>query len=208
MDQVFSEYVRIGKALSSEKRIELLHRLTHGEKTVEQLAKISNMTIANTSRHLQVLKEANLVENHKDGKYIYYRISTNRIESLLNEIHLISEEQSPKLRYIEDQFDQSDPFIKVLSAEKAMDLEEKQDVQLVDLRVSKEFELEHIENALNIPYHKLENSIDLLQKNQPIILYCRGRFCPYANQASAYLNKLGFDAYSVNITHFEWHRHN
>lgn len=204
MDQVFSEYVRIGKALSSEKRIELLHRLTHGEKTVEQLAKISNMTIANTSRHLQVLKETNLVENHKDGKYIYYCVSSKRIKKVLNEIHLISEEQSPKLRYIEEEFDQSDPFIKVLSLEKVKELEKNQEIQLIDLRITEEFELDHLDFAMNIPYHTLETSLDKLNKDLPIVLYCRGRFCPYANQASAYLNKLGFEAFSLNITHFEW----
>lgn len=206
MDQVFSEYVKIGKAISSEKRIEILHRLIHGSKTVEQLARISDMTVANTSRHLQVLKEANLVNSFKDGKYIVYSISSDRIEHILNDIHLLSEEQSPKLRYIEAEFDQSDPFIKTLSVKEAIVLADQKEVQLIDLRIPKEFSLDHIQDAINIPYHQLENNIDCISKDIPIILYCRGRFCPYANQASAYLNKLGFEAYSVNMTHFEWQR--
>lgn len=206
MDQIFSEYVKIGKVLSSEKRIELLHCLIHGTKTVEQLAKISDMTIANTSRHLQVLKEAHLVTISKQGKYIYYSIASDRVEKILNEIHLISEEQSPQLRYIEEQFDLSDPYIKIMSVDEAVALSEERQVQLVDLRVFKEFDQDHIDGALNIPYHQLETSLELLRKDQPIILYCRGRFCPYANQASAFLNKSGFEAYSVNVTHFVWQR--
>ncbi|MGT2910834.1 ArsR/SmtB family transcription factor [Streptococcus cameli] len=206
MDQIFNEYVKIGKALSSEKRIEILHRLIHGSKTVEEIARISDMTVANTSRHLQVLKEVNLVTTTKKGKYICYRVASDRVERILNEIHLLSEEQSPSLRYIEDSFDQSDDQMKVMTLDDAITLSEKSPIQLVDLRSHKEFEKDHIDGAVNIPYKELPTRYEELGEEEPVILYCRGRFCPYANQASAFLNRHGYDAYSVNVTHFDWRR--
>ena len=206
MDQIFNEYVKIGKALSSEKRIELLHRLVHGAKTVEQLARITDMSVANTSRHLQTLKEANLVAISKQGKYVYYTVATSRVENMLNELHLLSEEQLPSLRYIEETFDKSDEAIKTLSLSEALEIFEHEKVQLVDLRCEKEFLEDHMPNAINIPYSELEERLEELDKECSLILYCRGRFCPYTNHASAYLNKLGYNAYSVNVSHFDWRR--
>lgn len=206
MDQIFNEYVKIGKALSSEKRIEILHRLVHGSKSVEELARISDMTVANTSRHLQLLKEASLVTTNKKGKYICYAISSNYVEKLLTDIHLLSEEQSASLRYIEQTFDQSDTDMQVLSLDEAIALFEDTSVQLVDLRAAKEFERDHMAGAVNIPYTELRDRYRELGETEPILLYCRGRFCPYANHASAFLNKQGYQAYSVNVTHFDWRR--
>ncbi|WP_349989017.1 ArsR/SmtB family transcription factor [Streptococcus handemini] len=206
MDQIFKEYVRIGKALSSEKRLELLHRLIHGPKSVEQLARMTDMSIANTSRHLQVLKEASLVTLKKEGKYVWYSVSSNMVERLLQDIHQISEEQSPMLGFIEQQFIASDDQIKTIDLAEAKNKVFARQAQLVDLRSEVEFELDHVEGAVNIPYAVLEDNLEKLNKDKTIILYCRGMFCTYANQAAAVLNKSGFEAYSVNGTHFDWKR--
>ncbi|HFH9836818.1 TPA: ArsR/SmtB family transcription factor [Streptococcus suis] len=206
MDQVFLEYVRIAKALSSEKRLEILHRLIHGPKTVEQLTKMTDMTTANTSRHLQVLKEASLVTIEKDGKYIWYSISTPTVEKLLYNIHSISEEQSPMLDWIEKSYLNQDEAIQTIGLDEAKNKVFTSQAQLVDLRSVSEFELEHVDGALNIPFNQLEEQLEKLQYDKPIILYCRGLFCTYANQAAAYLNRKGYNAYSVNGTHFDWKR--
>ncbi|MGT2949697.1 hypothetical protein BU202_00020 [Streptococcus cuniculi] len=206
MDQIFKEYVRIGKALSSEKRLEILHRLIHGPKSVEQLARMTDMTIANTSRHLQVLKEASLVTLQKEGKYVWYRVSSEMVEHLLRDIHQISEEQSPMLSFIEQQFIATDDQIKTIDLAEAKNKVFARQAQLVDLRSEVEFEIDHVEGALNIPYAVLEDNLEKLDKDKTIILYCRGLFCTYANQAAAVLNRSGFEAYSVNGTHFDWRR--
>ncbi|MGT2715867.1 ArsR/SmtB family transcription factor [Streptococcus respiraculi] len=206
MDQIFKEYVRIGKALSSEKRLEILHRLIHGPKSVEQLARMTDMTIANTSRHLQVLKEASLVTLQKEGKYVWYSVSSEMVERLLRDIHQISEEQSPMLEFIEQRFIATDNQIKTIDLAEAKNKVFARQAQLVDLRSEVEFEIDHVEGALNIPYAVLEDNLEKLDKDKTIILYCRGLFCTYANQAAAVLNRSGFEAYSVNGTHFDWKR--
>ncbi|MGT2742746.1 ArsR/SmtB family transcription factor [Streptococcus plurextorum] len=206
MDRVFLEYVRIAKALSSEKRLEILHRLIHGPKTVEQLTRMTDMTTANTSRHLQVLKEASLVTIERDGKYIWYSISTPTVETLLSAIHSISEEQSPMLNWIEQSYIDQNQAIRTIELEEAKNKVFSSQAQLVDLRSASEFELEHVAGAVNIPFNQLEEHLEELQRDKPIILYCRGLFCTYANQAAAYLNKKGYDAYSVRGTHFDWKR--
>lgn len=206
MDQVFKEYVRIGKALSSEKRLEILHRLVHGPKSVEQLSKMTDMSIANTSRHLQVLKEASLVKLKKEGKYVWYSVSSEMVEHLLWDIHQISEEQSPMLTFIEQQFIATDDQIKTLDLTEAKNKVFAHQAQLVDLRSEVEFEIDHVEGAVNIPYSILTEKLSKLDKDRPIILYCRGLFCTYANQAASILNRNGFEAYSVSGTHFDWKR--
>lgn len=206
MDQVFLEYVRIAKALSSEKRLEILHRLIHGPKTVEQLTRMTDMTTANTSRHLQVLKEASLVSIERDGKYIWYSISTPTVEKLLSDIHSISEERSPMLEWIEKSYIEQDKAIQTIGLDEAKDKVFSSQAQLVDLRSVSEFELEHVDGAVNIPFSQLEEHLEELKRDKPIILYCRGLFCTYANRAAAFLNKRGYHAYSVSGTHFDWKR--
>lgn len=206
MDQIFLEYVHIAKALSSEKRLEILHRLIHGPKTVEQLTNMTDMTTANTSRHLQVLKEASLVTMEKEGKYVRYSVSTPTVEKLLSTIHSISEEQSPMLNWIEQSYVSRDQTMQTMELEEAKDKVFTSQAQLVDLRSESEFELEHVDGAVNIPFNQLEEHLEKLQRDKTIILYCRGLFCTYANQAAAYLNKKGYHAYSVNGTHFDWKR--
>ncbi len=206
MDQIFKEYVRIGKALSSEKRLEILHRLIHGPKSVEQLARMTDMSIANTSRHLQVLKEASLVSLKKEGKYVWYRVSSEMVEHLLRDIHQISEEQSPMLGFIEQQFIATDDQMKTIDLAEAKNKVFARQAQLVDLRSEAEFHIDHVEGAVNIPYAVLKENLEKLDKDKIIILYCRGLFCTYASQAAAILNRSGFEAYSVNGTHFDWNR--
>lgn len=206
MDQVFNEYARIGKALSSDKRLEILHRMIHGPKTVEQLSDMTDMSVANTSRHLQVLKEASLVVLQKEGKYSRYSVSSHKVEQLLALIHQISDEQTSMLQFIEQKYINTDDYIKTIDLSEAKAKVFEQQAQLVDLRSKVEFDIDHVEGAVNIPFKSLSDNFDKLEKDRPVILYCRGLFCVYANEAAALLNKNGFQAYSVSGTHFDWNR--
>ena len=206
-NSLYSGLSKIGKCLSSEKRIEILDLLVQGSKTVESISNETGMSIANTSRHLQVLKDGNLVISEKKGNYVVYEIANTQIIDLVYLLIGVGEQQLADIQRIHNEFNDSCMKIRPITLEQAYEMAKDREALIIDLRPEDEFNSSHIENAINIPMKNLEKNLKKLPKDKEIIVYCRGRNCAYANLASKLLNDNGFHAYSLNQSYYDWQKY-
>lgn len=203
-DNLFQHFAKVGKALSSDKRLELLQLLSQGPKSVEHLAKVTGSGIANISKHLQVLIESRLVKNRKQGTYIYYELAGPPVTELLHTLWRVSESQLSDIRMLKDSFSRQFDDVHILGLS---ELREKMDggsVILIDVRPKEEFDAAHIPGAISIPLSELEHHFSALPQDAEIAAYCRGPYCVYAAQAARLLNERGYRAFRVEEGVFEW----
>lgn len=200
-NQLYRELARLGKGLASDRRLEILNLLTQSPKSVEMIAKETGTSVANTSRHLQILKNSHLVKTAKDGNRVIYRLGSTKIVQLIQLLISVGEDELSEMQIIEREFDHVEG-VKTVTLDKAID--EQKDSLLLDVRPSDEYDAGHIKGAINIPLDQLESNLDQLPRQRQIIVYCRGRLCAYSNQAARYLNEQGFNARSLNNTYQEW----
>ncbi|WPC19266.1 metalloregulator ArsR/SmtB family transcription factor [Pediococcus inopinatus] len=200
-NQLYSELARLGKGISSDKRLEILDLLTQSSKSVDSISKEAGISVANTSRHLQVLKGSHLVKTVKDGNRVIYSLTSKKIGKLIHLLVKIGEEELSEMRAIEQQADH-EKGVKIISLEQAFSW--RRNSVLLDVRPVDEYEAGHVDGSINIPLSELENNYDKLPKGKRIIVYCRGRLCVNSNQATRSLNEHGFDASSLNSSYQEW----
>ncbi|WP_076460603.1 ArsR/SmtB family transcription factor [Limosilactobacillus caccae] len=202
-DQLYKELSRVGKGLSSDRRLEILDLLTQAPKTVDEIAKAAGISVANTSRHLQVLKDSHLVKTARDGNHIIYRVSSPQITELVHLLIAIGENELSEMKVIQEQAD-SRENVKIISLEEAQ--KECEDSVVLDVRPADEYAAGHIQAAVNIPLDTLEEKMTTLPRDQQIIVYCRGRLCANSNIATQILNQNGFHAKSLNCSYYDWQR--
>jgi len=193
-DPLYAQFARIGHAVSTPKRLELLDLLAQGEKTVETLAEQSSTPVKNTSAHLRVLRQARLVETRRDGSYVYYRLADDDVLRFLRTLQalgrsrLVEVEQVAAL-YIDhrDELDAVDlAELRRLSREGA--------VTVIDVRPREEYEAGHIPGALSMPVGELRRRLGELPKRREVVAYCRGPYCVYSVEAIELLRKHGYRA--------------
>lgn len=199
--QMFSELAQLCKGMSSDKRLMILNLLIQAPKTVETIAKETGMSIANTSRHLQVLKKSHLVKSIKDRNYIIYSLINYKIVNLVEDLIEIGEDEIISYKNAQNAAN-SEAGVKVISLSEAKEIASKSFI--LDVRPEDEYIRGHIEGAVNIPFDKIDNELSQLPKDKPIIVYCRGKLCPITNQITQKLNNQGFEAYSLNNIYQEW----
>ncbi|MEX2103780.1 MAG: metalloregulator ArsR/SmtB family transcription factor [Bacilli bacterium] len=206
-DYVYDQLSKITKSLSSPKRMELLDLLTQGPKTVESLVSNTQMSIAIVSQHLKVLHEARIVRYTKKGTYVIYSISEPDVYSLIISLRHISEKQYAELRQIKDDFlharDHYEP-ITLVDLKLKM---EQEDIILLDVRPSDEYEAGHIPRAINVPIQELHHHLSLIPKGKEVIAYCRGPYCLYALEATELLKEHGIRAFRIEEGYQEWRIH-
>nr|WP_057804298.1 ArsR family transcriptional regulator [Levilactobacillus acidifarinae] len=204
---LYAELAKIGKSLSSDRRLELLDLLSQSPKTVESLAQQAEMSVANTSRHLQTLREANLVSREKRGNYVVYELASAQVEHLFYLLRDVGETQLLAMKQIQRNFDASEQ-VQTLDLPAATKLLNRDDVQLLDVRPTEEYAAGHIPGALNVPIEELADRLDELAPTKDIIVYCRGHLCAFTNQATRLLNEHGRHAYSLNESYYDWRQFN
>lgn len=200
-NKLYKELSRVGKGISSDKRIEILDLLTQSPKTVDKIAQETGISIANTSRHLQILRESRLVTATKDGNHVIYSLRSKKIAAFIHLLTEIGEDELSEMKMIQEKADHLDN-VKTISLENA--LKTQKDSYLLDVRPADEYQAGHIASAVNIPLDELKEHLDELPKNDKIIVYCRGRLCANSNIAAQILNQAGFDAYSLNSSYYDW----
>ena len=193
-DALYAQFARIGHALASPKRIELLDLLGQGEKTVETIADQLATPIKNTSAHLRVLRQAHLVETRREGTYVYYRLADDDVYRLLRAVESLghsrlSDVQSVVRSYLDGHDDFEPVSFKELRA-----LMRDGGVTVVDVRPAAEYEAGHIPGALSVPVPELKKRLREIPKNREVIAYCRGRYCVYSLEAVTFLRKNGYRA--------------
>lgn len=203
-NMLYQQFARIGKAISSPKRLELLDILCQGERTVESLAKETNMTMGNTSQHLQVLRETRLVESEKRGMFVIYQLSDESVCNFINSIHNLAENRLIEIEQIKQKFlNQKDDF-DILNQDELVSRILDGSVLLIDVRPNEEYNSGHIEGAISIPLSELAEKIETLSNNKEIVAYCRGKYCVLSVKAVDKLRQNGFKANRLEDSVYDW----
>ncbi len=203
-DQIYGQFSRIGKALASPKRLELLDLLGQGERTVEKLAREASLSVANCSRHLQVLHEARLVETHKEGLYVFYRLADEAVGAFWLVFRRLCEDRLAEVeRIVKDYFESPQDF-EPLSRQELFERVRAGRVIVLDVRPVEEYRAGHIPRAISVPVDELEQRLGAFPKDQEIIAYCRGPYCLFAVRAVELLRRQGFTARRFHEGVPEW----
>lgn len=202
--EVFANLARVGTALSSPIRIEYLELLAQAERSVEQLAGLTDTTIANTSQHLQKLRQAGLIVGRKDGLYVYYRLAGDEVVGLLSAISRVGEAYVAEVeRIVRLYFAQKDE-LEPVPAKELLERARKGLVTVLDVRPAEEYAAGHVPGAINIPVHELEKRIKELPKRREVVAYCRGPYCLMSLEAVEKLRKKGWRARRLENGLPEW----
>jgi rhodanese-related sulfurtransferase/DNA-binding transcriptional ArsR family regulator len=193
-DALYAQFARIGHALSSPKRIELIDLLGQGEKTVEQLADCIATPIKNTSAHLRVLRQARLLEARRDGTYVYYRLADDDVFRLLKSLETLGHSRLADVQHVVRMYLDGHDALEPVTFKELRHLMRNGDVTVVDVRPTEEYEAGHIPGALSLPVSELKRRLREIPKGKEVIAYCRGRYCVYSLEAVTLLRKHGYDA--------------
>ncbi len=201
---LFGLFARMGKALSSGNRLELLEYLAQGERSVEELARVSGLSMANTSQHLQHLRQAGLVRGRKQGLRVYYRLSGDDVVALLNALRNSAERHLAEVdRLVQSYLTVKDDLEPVPRRELLERVREGL-VTVLDVRPSEEYAAGHLPGAVNIPLSELEQRLGELDPEREVVAYCRGAHCVLAYEAVARLRSRGRNARRLQDGFPEW----
>jgi rhodanese-related sulfurtransferase/DNA-binding transcriptional ArsR family regulator len=203
-DRLYGQFARVGKALASPHRLELLELLAQGERTVDDLASEVGMSMANASQHLQGLREAGLVEGRKQGLFVYYRLADDSVVALSKAIHTVAERRLAELdRIVRDYFgDRADP--EPVAMKELLARARAGKVVILDTRPANEFAAGHIAGALSVPVDDLKRRLAELPRTKEFVAYCRGPYCVYADRAVEMLKESGRRARRLDGGFPEW----
>jgi rhodanese-related sulfurtransferase len=203
-DDIYEQFARIGKAVSSPKRLELLDLICQGPRTVEALAKESSLTVANTSRHLHVLRGASLIESHKDGLYVVYQIADLAVCEFFRCMRLLAEKRLADIGQITRRFLDGREGLEAVNREELVERVRRMSVTVIDVRPIEEFEAGHIPGAISVPLKELELRLAEFPKDKEIVAYCRGPYCVLAIQAVEALHAKGYRAVRLEDGVQDW----
>jgi rhodanese-related sulfurtransferase len=193
-DAIYEQFARIGKSVSSPKRLELLDLLCQGERTVEVLAKESGLSIANASQHLQVLRAARLVAAEKEGLFVVYRLADQTVCEFFRTMRVLAESQLAEVEQIKRRFLEGREGMEPVDRDALLKLVREGAVTVLDVRPVEEYNAGHIPGALSIPLKDLMLHLSDLPHDQEIVAYCRGPYCVLSIQAVEMLRAKGFQA--------------
>src|SRR5439155_17053442 len=190
-DRLYGQFARIGKALSNPHRLEILELLAQSERTVDSHATELGLSLANTSQHLQALRQAALVESRKDGLFVSYRLSDPTVFGLCATIRSVAEHQLADLdRLVREHFGERSDAEAVEMNELLKRARSKR-VVVLDTRPASEYVAGHIAGAISVPVGELQRRLRQLPKGKEYVAYCRGPYCVYADQAVDLLRAKG-----------------
>jgi len=203
-NRLYSQFARVGNALASEKRLELLDLLAQAPRHVEALAQETDMSVANVSQHLQVLRNARLVETERLGNKVLYRLASDDVLRLWLTLRGVAETQLADVDAISREFAVEGSEEPPRSRDAVEELLARGDVLVLDVRPVVEYAHGHLLGAVSIPIDDLPQRLEELPRNRPVIAYCRGSFCLFADEAVALLRRHGFEAFRLEGGWPEW----
>jgi rhodanese-related sulfurtransferase len=203
-DAIYEQFSRIGKAVSSPKRLELLDLLCQAEKTVETLARETGLTLANASQHLQVLRTARLVDAEKEGLYVKYRLSDQMVCRFFRSMRVLAENRLAEVEMITRRFLEGREGMEPVDRNDLLKRVRQGTVTVLDVRPAEEYRAGHIPGALSVPLGQLKELISNLPKDQEVVAYCRGPYCVLAVEAVEMLRNKGFKAIRLEEGIQDW----
>lgn len=203
-DLLYEQVARMGKALASPKRLELIEVLAQGEKTVEALSAELSIDVKLASAHLKALRNAHLVESRREGKYVLYRLSGQDVADLWVSLREVAEEHLLELRMAIDRMVAQPDKLASVDREALLAQARSGDVIVIDVRPQAEYDQAHLPFARSMPVDELEQRLSELPKKRQIVAYCRGPFCMLSDEALKLLRAKGYKATKILDGVSEW----
>lgn len=201
---MFEHQAAVARTLGSAHRLELLELLAQTERSVDELADLSGLSVANASQHLQQLRRFGLVEARRDGKRVIYNLADPRLIMLLATLSQVTQRNVGAVeRVLKSYFRERDNLEPVSRNELLRRMRDGL-VIVIDTRPPEEFAAGHVAGALSLPFAALKRRLRELPRDQEIVAYCRGPFCVLSYEAVAELRKRGFKAFRLEDGYPEW----
>lgn len=201
---VYTELARLGKAIASPIRLELLDLLAQTPRTVEALARQTEQNLANVSQHLQVLRAARLVEAEKEGLYVTYRLAGDEVGAFYRSLRGLGEARLSEIEDVARTYRKARGQLEPVDHEALIARVQRGEVTVLDVRPAEEFAAGHLPGALSIPIAELQRRLDALPTGKEVVAYCRGPYCVYALDAVKLLRSKGFSATRLEDGVPEW----
>lgn len=203
-NQLYEQVARIGKAVSSPKRLELIELLCQGEKTVETLAAQAEISVKLASAHLKELRLARLADTRRDGKYVLYRLASTSVADLWVNLRSEAEERLVELQMALASIAEHGDELQGVDRADILRRAAAGEVVVLDVRPEEEFAAAHLPHARSLPVGELKKRLAELPKEVPVVAYCRGPFCLMAKDAVELLRKKGYQAFHLTDGVAEW----
>lgn len=202
---IFASLAELAQALGHAHRLELLEQLGQGERSVERLAARADLTLANASRHLQILRRASLVETRRDGKRVLYRLADEReVVALMHALGRVGERNLAAVGRVMASYFRARDAMEPISRAELIERLRDDLVTVLDVRPEDEFRLGHLPRALNIPLSELEHRLAELPPSREVVAYCRGPYCVLSFEAVAVLRTRGYAVHRLEDGYPEW----
>ena len=203
-DRLYAEFARVGRALASPHRLELIDLLAQGERSVEELATEASLTIGNASQHLRLLYQTRLVEIRREGQRIYYRLASPDVFALWQGVRTTAEARLAEIDRVAATFLRHRDEMEAIGPDELQRRLENDEVIVLDVRPDLEFQQGHIAGAVSIPVEELADRLSELPRDRGIVAYCRGPYCVYADVAVALLQQDGRRAARLAVGYPDW----
>ncbi|WGS22475.1 MULTISPECIES: metalloregulator ArsR/SmtB family transcription factor [unclassified Bradyrhizobium] len=202
---IYENLAEVAQALGHPHRLELLEHLAQGVRSVEELSARAHLTFANTSRHLQILRRARLVETTRRGKHVLYRLAgETEVVTLLRALGRVGERNIAEISSVVADYFHARDALEPVSREDLVARLHDHLVTVLDVRPEDEFALGHLPGALNIPLAELERRLAEIPKSREVIAYCRGPYCVFSIEAVAALRAQGYSVRRLEDGYPEW----
>jgi rhodanese-related sulfurtransferase/predicted transcriptional regulator len=193
-DRLYEQFARVGRALANPHRLELIDLLAQGERSVEDLAREAAMSVANTSRHLQELKSAGLVEVRREGHYGYYRLADEGVYGVWSAMRALGEARLAEIDRLVGTYLTDRDSLEAVRAEELLRKTREEGAVVLDVRPEEEYRAGHIPGARSVPIERLEACLEEIPEDREVVAYCRGPYCVFSDEAVALLRSRGYRA--------------
>jgi rhodanese-related sulfurtransferase/DNA-binding HxlR family transcriptional regulator len=203
--ELFDQFARVAQAVASGRRVEIVDVLANGERSVEELSRQVAMSVANTSQHLQVLKEAGLVAATRDGTRVRYRLASPMVYRFWVALRSLAAERLPGVQGLVEAYLGSREGLEAISGRELLArLRAGEPLVVVDVRPAEEYQAAHVAGAVSIPLAELERRLRELPREREVVAYCRGPYCAFAPEAVRTLREHGYAARYLTDGLPEW----
>ena len=202
--ELYRSIAKVAQALASGNRLQLLEFMAQGERSVDALAAMAGMTVANASQHLQALRRAGLVAARKEGQRVYYRLAGDDVVRLYDVLRTVAESRLAEVKQLVADFLGDKDALEPIAFDELLSRAKRGLVTVLDVRPPEEFAAGHLPGAVNIPIDRLESGLAKLSKQREVVAYCRGPYCLMSFEAVLKLRKRGWKARRLQHGFPEW----
>lgn len=202
--QLYQQLARVAQALASGSRLQLLEFIAQGERSVEALAAMTGLSVANCSKHLQALRQAGLVSGRKEGLRVYYALAGDDVVALYSALQGVAHNRVAEVERIVRTWLAHRDKLEPVPAEEVLRRAKAGLVVVLDVRPAEEYAAGHLPGAINVPLEHLEGRLAKLPKRKEIVAYCRGPYCLMSFEAVEQLRKRGRKARRLENGFPEW----